>query len=133
MVRFKSLALLEDGVLLVGARNGAIVKCLNVAGRCAATGSSPEYVQMPRRTVVEPNFPEPFGLNTTLPIYVDGAQAVEVVITDLLGRVLSTERYDIPHAGRHELNLTPNLRSGTYVCAVLTRAGAFTERMVVVR
>ena len=70
--------------------------------------------------VVYPNYPNPFGISTTIPIQVPEPMAVTVEVYNVLGQLVHKVLEDqlFPH-GRHEIKMQPDhLANGVYMYSI---------------
>ncbi|HEY1046925.1 MAG TPA: T9SS type A sorting domain-containing protein [Bacteroidia bacterium] len=80
--------------------------------------------------VVSQNYPNPFNSNTEVMIWLNANSNITVEITDINGKVVSTQSFGEMNAGNHILNLDSNgLSAGIYFYTVSTGAYSVTRKM----
>ncbi len=81
---------------------------------------------------ISSNFPNPFRGTTSVNINLKKVADVSVEVTDLLGRVLSVQKYSNYGAGAHKLTIdATKFASGIYTYKVSTGSDAVTKKMIV--
>ena len=80
--------------------------------------------------VVSQNYPNPFNSNTEVMIWLNANSNITVEITDINGKVVSTQSFGELNAGNHILNLDSNgLSAGIYFYTVSTGVYSVTRKM----
>lgn len=82
--------------------------------------------------VVSQNYPNPFNGSTEVVIYLRDKSNINVTITDVAGKVISTTDFGNMSAGNHSLELdATGFRSGVYFYTVQSGSNAVTRKMQV--
>ena len=93
------------------------------------TSALQEPDQVPMKTVLHPNYPNPFNPVTTISYTVASQSHVTLSVYDLMGRRVKTLVDEIQNPGRHEVRFdAANLASGVYVSRL--HAGGHTSTHV---
>ena len=74
------------------------------------------FVPKPRAFQIQQNFPNPFNPSTVIPYYVPKQSRVQLLIFDVMGRVVIEKEEYIIEAGSHEVVVNgKDLSSGVYI------------------
>jgi hypothetical protein len=84
--------------------------------------------------VVSQNFPNPFSNETAVTIYLSGSSDVELEVTDMTGKVVSSFNFGHKNAGNHRLVINgSSLNEGVYFYTLKTEDSKVTKKMQIVR
>ena len=74
------------------------------------------FVPKPRSYQIQQNFPNPFNPSTVIPYYLPKQSRVQLLIFDVLGRVVIEKEEYVIEEGSHEVVINgKNLSSGVYI------------------
>jgi len=89
---------------------------------------------MPTTFTLSQNYPNPFNPSTTLAFSLQKAGNVEIVVTDMLGRVVATPVKGQFTSGAHSVRFDGSaLSSGVYSYTMRANGQSFTQRMVLTK
>lgn len=82
--------------------------------------------------VVSQNYPNPFNNNSEVLIFLSTGADVEIEISDISGKVISSQSYNGLSAGNHNLNLNAEgISAGIYFYTVKTATHSVTRKMTI--
>ncbi|MFT7592252.1 MAG: hypothetical protein ACI9UJ_002182, partial [bacterium] len=92
-----------------------------------------ESIPESRVFAVKQNQPNPFSENTKVVIYLRAGSDLTCTVTDLTGKVVSTQNMGYKGAGHHDIIINgDDLTSGIYTYTLRTRDSEVTKKMQVV-
>ena len=98
------------------------------------TSSGEDGLDLPRELTLHTPYPNPMNSTATLKWGLPAAGEADIRIYDILGReVLRLVDNQLMSAGWHEVTLSANLASGSYIVRLATTNETRTQRLVVVR
>lgn len=90
--------------------------------------------EVPTETLMEPAYPNPFNPVTTIRYALASATKVQLVVYDMLGRVVETLVDGVQQAGRYDVSFDAgHLPSGLYLYRLETEKAHFSNTMLLVK
>lgn len=89
---------------------------------------------LPSSISLDQNYPNPFNPSTMIRFYLSNTTNVKLVVSDILGRTISTLLDDILSAGTHVSTFNAkNLSNGIYFYTLITPNSSISKKMILVK
>lgn len=83
---------------------------------------------------LEQNYPNPFNPTTVISFSLSSNQAVELIVTDILGNIIEVLIDDLLNKGNYEVQFNAkNISSGIYFYQIKTEKGSKTRKMILLK
>lgn len=99
----------------------------------AATGVQETSDVVPVQFLLEQNFPNPFNPGTTIRYQLSKPSEISLKIYNLLGEEVATLVSGVQNSGVHQIQWSPQLSSGTYICRLRTGDGVQSRRLILLK
>lgn len=120
-------------IVMVNTSGSARSGVMKLSTSMAVTLES-ERPELPDRTVIFPNYPNPFNPTTTIPFRLASSGNVRLEVLDLLGRRVALLADTYYNAGPHQIVFDAgNLSTGVYFTRLITPEGTFTQKMSLIK